>query len=423
VCLAAGALAGALSVASFLVDAPRVSADELLGYDMSADARGLQIFTVIPDQQVQPELNIPQASSTQQSGAGYGLASAAWPGAIIANGGSLLGLLVPGFPQDVASLLVYPVRAEARTGQDPPVTSYDIPGLTMRSRADNTSAESEAGAQGQSVLPGTFGVAKATSSTRVVNELATSTARSVVQGLNLAGVLKIDSIVSTATAKSDGTVGSGSASTTISGATVMGQGVTIDEQGLHFGSTNQPIDAIVQQVAKQALASAGISVTVGPTTKELNGAAAIVGANSLVITVTQNGYTIGYALGGARAASVASAGSGGDDDGPTTDLGDDLLGGGTDVLGGDSSFVGDLGGLGDLSSGSTDGSVTTPGGAVDLTPVTTASASGVPLSVGTVLLGLAAALFFAVGMRRLNTAVLADPTAGIACTLPGDDGQ
>jgi hypothetical protein len=28
---------------------------------------------------------------------------------------------------------------------------------------------------------------------------------------------------------------------------------------------------------------------------------------------------------------------------------------------------------------------------------------------------------FAVGMRRLNTAVLADPTAGIACTLPGED--
>jgi hypothetical protein len=37
------------------------------------------------------------------------------------------------------------------------------------------------------------------------------------------------------------------------------------------------------------------------------------------------------------------------------------------------------------------------------------------------VLGVLAALFFAVGMRRLNTAVLADPTATIACTLPGED--
>ncbi|MBA2607315.1 MAG: hypothetical protein H0U92_00060 [Actinobacteria bacterium] len=417
-CIAAGALAALLSVGSFAVDATRAGADELLGYDLSADARGLQLFVVIADQPFQPELNIPQASSTQQSGTGYGLASAAWPGAIVANGGSLLGILVPGFPPEVAALLIYPVRAEARTGQDPPVTSYDLPGLTMRSRADNSSAESEAGAQGLSVLPGTFGVARATSSTRVVNELATSTARSVVQNLNIAGVLQIDQIVSTATAKSDGTTGSGTATTKITGATVMGQGVTIDETGLHFGTTNQPIDAIIQQVAKQALAAAGISVTVGPTTKEINGPAAVVGANSLVITLTQNGYTLGYALGGARAASVASAG-GGDDNEVTTDLGGDLLGGG-DVLGGGDSFGDDLGALGDAGSGSVDGASASPGAPVEIVPAV-ATANGKGLPIATVVLGVLAALLLAVGMRRLNTAVLADPTAGIACTLPGED--
>jgi hypothetical protein len=414
--IAAGLLAGALSVVTFAVDSPRAGADELLGYDLSADARGLQVFTVIPDQTIQPEMNIPQASSLHQSGAGYGLASAVWPGAIVANGGSLLGLVIPGFPPEVAALLVYPVRAEARTGQDPPVTTYDVPGLTMRSRADNTSAESEAGAQGLSVLPGVFGVAKASTSTRVAGDVASANARSVVQNLNLAGVLEIDQIVSTATAKSDGTTGSGDAKTTITGATVMGQGVTIDETGLHFGSTNKPVDAVVQQVAKQALDSAGIKVFVGPATKEISGAGAVLGANSLVITITQNGYTVGFTVGGARATSNASVG-GATDEEPLLDSGDDLLG--TDVLGSDDSF-GDFG-LGDLGAGDGSGNPVKRGSAVDITP-TVAAASGKPLTPAAVLLGLAAALFLAVGMRRLNTAVLADPTAGIACTLPGEDG-
>lgn len=410
--------AAALSAVTFAVDTPRAGADELLGYDMSADARGLQLFMVIPDQQLQPELNIPQASSTQQSGTGYGLASAAWPGAIVANGGSLLGFIVPGFPPDVAALLVYPVRAEARTGQDPPVTTYDVPGLSMRSRADNSSAESEAGAQGVSVLPGTFGVAKATSSTRLVNDIAVATARSVVQNLNLAGVLKIDQVVSTATAKSDGDTGSGEAHTTISGATVMGQGVTIDENGLHFGTTNQPVDAVVQQVAQAALDNAGIKVTVGLATKELSGPSAVLGANSLVITLTQNGYTLGYTLGGARAASVASAGTGGTETSPGDSVGDLLAG--SDVVGNESFSTGELSGFGDLDSASGGGGPSVvPGTSVDLVP-TAAASTGRPLTPAAVLLGVAAALFFAVGMRRLNTAVLADPTAGIACTLPGE---
>jgi len=414
-CIAASLLAGALSVVTFVVDAPSAGADELLGYDMSADARGLQVFTVIPDQQIQPELNIPQASATQQSGTGYGLASAAWPGAIVANGGSLIGILVPGFPPEVAALLIYPVKAEARTGQNPPTSVFDAPGLTMRSRADDTSSEADAGAQGLSGLPGVFGMARATSSTRAKDGVATATARSVVSNLNLGGVLNIDSIVSTATARSDGDKGSGESKTTITGATVMGQGVTIDETGLHFGTTNQPIDAILQQVAKQALSAAGISVTVGPTTKELNGPSAVVGANSLVITITQEGYTVGFTLGGARAAAVGSIGSG--DDETTSDVVDDLLGG-SDILGG--GDFGGFDGLGDLGAGST-GNPIERGPAVEIVPAV-AAARGTGLPASAVILGVAAALFLAVGMRRLNTAVLADPTAGIACTLPGEDG-
>jgi hypothetical protein len=325
---------------------------------------------------------------------------------------------VPGFPPEVAALLVYPVRAEARTGQDPPTTTYGAPGLTMRSRADETSAEAEASALGVNVLPGAFGTIRTTASTRATANAAVATARSEIENFDLAGVLKIQHVVSTAKATSDGAKATGTANTIISGATVMDQGVTIDQTGLHFGSTNTPVDAVVQQVAKQALDAAGIKVTVGPTTQELKGASGVVGAQSIVITLTQNGYTLGFALGGARAASVASGG----------DAVDDLLGG-SDVLGDftDSALpdnnlgFGDLGGLDNPAFGTT-------GGGSDMGPnldttATVAAAAGRPLSHAAMVLGTIAALLLGVGMRRLNAAVLADPTAAIACDLPGEDDE
>jgi hypothetical protein len=413
----AGAAAAVLSLGTFAVDAPSAGAEGLLGYDMSADARGAQTFFLIPDSALQPELNIPQASAQQQSGTGYALASSAWPGAIVANGGTLLGILIPGFPPEVAALLVYPVRAEARTGQDPPTTTYDVPGLTMRSRADDTSSEAEARASGISVLPGSFGAISTRASTRATATAAVSTARSEVENLDVAGVLKIDNIVSTARATSDGAKGTGTAGTVITGATVMGQGVTIDENGLHFGETNTPVDAVFQQVAKQALDSAGIKVTLGPATSELKGASAVVGANSLIITLTQNGFTLGFTLGGARAASVASS----------EDVLDDLLDVDTDVLGDDFSGdltgdlgFGDLGGLTDGSVGVGDDTETSDGSGIDLTPA--AAATGRPLSRSAMVLGALAAFLVGIGLRRLNTAVLADPTMAMACKLPGQDG-
>lgn len=410
-----GLAAGALSLATVVVAAPLAGADGLLGYDMTADAKGVNIFTVIPESAFYPELNIPQASATQQSGTGYALASSAWPGPIVANGGTLLGILVPGFPPELAALLVYPVRAEARSGQDPPTTSYNAPGMTMRSRADESSSEAEAGAQGVSVSPAVFGAARTTASTKATANAAVATARSEVKNFDLAGVLKIQSIVSTAKATSDGAKSSGAANTVISGATVMGQGVTIDETGLHFGDTNTPIDAVVQQVAKQALDAAGIKVTVGPATKELKGASAVVGAQSVVITMTQNGFTLGFALGGARASSVASGGDAVED---LLDAGTDVLDDFTDVEAPDGLGFGDLGGLDSTPVFGSTGDDAVAGPSLDVTPA--AAVTGRGLSRGALVMGALAALLFAFGLRRLNTAVFGDASAAMACTLPGE---
>jgi hypothetical protein len=136
--------------------------------------------------------------------------------------------------------------------------------------------------------------------------------------------------------------------------------------------------------------------------------------------MTQQGYTLGLVLGGARATAVAS---GGDSDilgdGEDTGGGSDVLGDSGDLGGFDGLTGGsDFGGGADLGASNARGNSRGRGPGVDLAP-TAAVATGKPLPRGAIVLGILAALLVSVGMRRLLTAVVEDPNTGIACTLPG----
>lgn len=88
------------------------------------------------------------------------------------------------------------------------------------------------------------------------------TAESVLKGVDIGGQLHIDEIRSTATGKIDGShVGTASAVTTVSGATLAGQGVTIDSTGIHAGGQgdNGQVSQAINSAAK-ALADQGISL-------------------------------------------------------------------------------------------------------------------------------------------------------------------
>jgi hypothetical protein len=79
------------------------------------------------------------------------------------------------------------------------------------------------------------------------------TTQAVLKGVDIGGLLHIDQIVSTATAKIDGRkVGTSTANTTVSGATVAGQGVTIDSTGIHLA--NQSDNGLVKKTVNSALA-------------------------------------------------------------------------------------------------------------------------------------------------------------------------
>lgn len=78
--------------------------------------------------------------------------------------------------------------------------------------------------------------ASSNSAQKFVGSTLVLTAESVLKGVDIGGQLHIDEIRSTATGKIDGAkVATSSASTTVSGATVAGQGVTIDSTGIHAG--------------------------------------------------------------------------------------------------------------------------------------------------------------------------------------------
>jgi hypothetical protein len=342
-------------------------------------------------------------------------------------------VLSPDAPQDVSELN-YPVRAEARTGEEPPTVTNEIPGATMTATATAETVEADARVEGAAGEDGTFGPSRARTKSFLEGGKGISEASSVVEKISLAGgVVKIDSVTSTARAVTDGTKGEGEAATTISGMTIGGQPATVDENGVTIGEEGEPLNAVANQIAKQALNQAGVEMVLGAPVKELDGSSAVASAPSLVITWESEGGVFGFIVGGARAAAAGS---------PALD--DAILG--VDLGAGDAPAapVGSPGGgTATLDEGDAGGGLDTPvsdgpaaggepqlappsdagggdGGEVALDDATPARSLSKPVKASYLLLGLLAAVLVAIGMRRLGDDVLAERVAGASCALEGD---
>jgi hypothetical protein len=331
----------------------------------------------------------------------------------VANGGTLLAVVVPNAPKET-SQLNYPVRAESRTGDDPATKTFDAPGASLRSTSLPTLVESDAHVQSaNSGLLG-LGEVSALARTSSTDQGALSEATSSTQNISIAGVLKIQSITSMATAKSTGDIGTGDAKTVVSGVTVAGQPATIDEGGLHLADQQgTPIGAVGNQVADQALKASGITVTVTKPEKAVQGANVATKAGVVVINYKTDSGPFTVTFGGASAGAQSAPGLGD----LFGDLGGDL-GAGTDAAAVDSS----TGSLGDLGTSPVDaGTAPIAGGngPVALGPVQNAASSGKPVKPGAILLGVLAAGLLAVGMRRLGDNVLTEQ-AGSTCPLDGE---
>ena len=413
--VAAGVLCGAGAFAAFV--APSAGAVELFSFDLRSNATGFQYYNAAAKDAAldNPGAGVPMVQASLQSGpVGYGLSTVAWPGPLASNGGTLLLVVNPDVPPEVANEANYPLRAESRTGQNPPEShNSDVAGTDLTTTALNDQVSADAVINKSAGIPGIFGTTTAHSLVKTVEEGGVAEAMSFVQDINLGGgVIKIESVRSIANAKTDGTSSSGEARTIVNGMTVGGQPAYIDENGFHIGEQGQPANAIANQIAQQALGEAGFKIAVSTPSKETSGAATTVTAGSLVITQGEGDEGAGTISFGGAAVSVT--GQGGDVS--------DLLGGSSD-LGGDTGgdFSSGTGSI-DVGSGGSSPLPTTSGGTggtpqvIGVQPI---ASHGKPIKAGAVILGLLGAGLLALGMRRLSDDVLAEQVEQTTCTLEG----
>lgn len=208
------------------------------------DAKG--VFPVSPVFQA----GLPEANVNLSDTSGYALASLAWPGPLVAD--LAKALAVGG--QDVP-IPPWPVRAEVTSPGDVPERRVStFPGTDMTARANEQSASASSHYAGVSV-PGFVDVQAI--DVRAVNGTedgkVVSRTRSVLSGVDLfSGLVRIESLVTDVTARSDGKEATSEGVTTAHGVTVLGLAATLDAQGIHLQEAlpapGNPLHPVTDQV-------------------------------------------------------------------------------------------------------------------------------------------------------------------------------
>jgi len=253
---------------------------------------------------------IPHTEVQLTASGGHALSSAVWPGALVGNVGTLLGLLGPypctpgtpavpaqcspvAVPQQVIDeypLLNSPVRAEAHypTHQ---YASNSVPGVTMTARAEANEVSADAvvgAAYGSSVE--SFGTLHTTSSVALTGPTTgIADARSSVTDVDLdGGLVTIGSVASEAHGSTDGQLAHSTGATTVQDLKVAGIPVSVDDKGVHVASATVPVDPATALV-NQVLGAFGFKIYLTkPTTKNKRGTATY-DAGSLIIVWDPNG--------------------------------------------------------------------------------------------------------------------------------------
>lgn len=202
-------------------------------------------------------------------------ASSLWPG----------GLLGRGLPQLDSQLPDYPIKAEASYPGGQQAKAQSAGGIGMDAKAFGLDTVATASGSPDSV-PGALqvGTVASQSRTTVVDDIAIGSAVSKASDVTLLGVIHVGSVVSTVETRSDGTKGTSSGSTTVSGLTVMGQGYTVDDKGVHAGPQNVPLPGLPGQVA-DPLTMLGLTIDPLIQTASTSGSGTTRSAKGLRITV------------------------------------------------------------------------------------------------------------------------------------------
>lgn len=278
-------LAGPAS--AMLTAAPSASAPTLGGWNTSADGNVVDILidntTGLAGVHPFSEADFPEAESNFATGPfGTSLATVFWPGSAGGNFGSLSGEL--GFPSQLSPITSQtndPVKAASAYPAGPASAQYPAGSssgvATMSSTASPTGTTAVADLSGEnpsSVL--SFSNAKGTSASGATSTATANASTDLSNVKILGGLIDIGSITSTAQASSDGTTGRGSATTNVSGVTVLGQPTTIGSKGIVIpdfpGALGAITNPIVQNAISQVISALGVTVTEFPAVQSAKGA-------------------------------------------------------------------------------------------------------------------------------------------------------
>lgn len=362
-----------------------------------------QSFRFTASDQVPAEIWVPYAAADLHLGAGTATSSVAWPGEVGASIGSAAVIL--GAPPE-AQLLNDPFVARARTGSGAPAAhNASLPGSTMDAHAQPDDIHAETVTSVVDTVASAAGSTQATARVRLTGPTsAAGEATSVVRDVTV-GVVRVQAVTGTATGTTDGVHADATGSTVVTGLTVAGTPVTLDQSGLHVAGTGVPYEQATDAVTA-ALAQAQLKLSLAQPSKQVAGGSVRFSSGGLQIATPLGVLTFGATsldLSGARTDPVPTSPLGQPPVPPTGSAPLSAVG-----------TPGDLGGAPLPQAGSTS----------DLPPVIRSVLHVLrPVSLPTgyawwvLPLGVLLALLTSAAMRRLPAAVL----PGAAATCPTEE--
>jgi hypothetical protein len=279
-----------------------VGASDFSGFDIASKATAAQWTFNSPSLGIPAEptgeLNFAFSESKLESGpSGYGLGSMLWPGQVAAalpvflqgeferqcqaNGGTPEQCDLP------TEIPNYPVRAESFHPQGPPQASSGAGTTHMRSNASESAAEGVAFLH-QFAFPalGEMGTQSSFSTSGFDPLGAVAMAEAAANDISLFnGIIRFDSVVTRATARSDGVKGTVAGNTTITGASISGTDVVIDTEGVHIADEEGLGAAAAEQAVNGVLSALGISIELSKPVDTIQGPKATRALGGVIVRV------------------------------------------------------------------------------------------------------------------------------------------
>ncbi|HEX3898810.1 MAG TPA: hypothetical protein VHW74_06525 [Mycobacteriales bacterium] len=217
-----------------------------------------------------------------------------YPGDTAANLSSLLSsdgiaLPIPNYP--LQAFASYPASPKEPANSSFPAkepTSASLASASAHASATHVTAVATIAQLGAG--PVTVAKIQSTNAVTPATSCLTAHASTVVQGIDLAGLVHISTLDSTATAQTDGTKAVPVAAVHIGPVTVAGLSASIDAQGIHILNKVPTVlgltPELVQDTLDQTFKADGLTVRLLEATKSTQGGTAAADSGALVITLS-----------------------------------------------------------------------------------------------------------------------------------------